>query len=257
MHNQQFTYKIGNCYDCPSTWSWNVASMHDFDIWLVCAGRGNLSCNGKDHKLAGGDCFIFKPGAGIKATHFPDCPLQVVASHFDIVRTSFPELADRSTRFMHRRLLKPEITAGLIQLAIRNGQKNMNEEADFWLTAAIMSFFERHSGEQKPLSEGGSDLTGICEEISHHPNRSWTIDSIARKMRYSGGHCRRLFIKRTGLPPMEYVIQRRIERACFLLKYTNMSIAEIADELNYKTVFYLSRQFKQITGTTPGMYRKK
>ena len=55
---------------------------------------------------------------------------------------------------------------------------------------------------------------------------------------------------------MEYVIKCRIERACFLLKYTNMSIAEIAAELNYKTVFYFSRQFKKITGIPPGAYRK-
>ncbi len=257
MHNQQFTYKLGNCYDCPPAWSWNVESMHDFDIWLVCAGKGSLSCDGKDYKLAGGDCFIFKPGARIKATHVPDFPLQVVACHFDIVKTSFTDLTGSSSSFLHQKLLKPDMTAGLLQFAIQNGQKNMQAQANFWLSAAIMSFFEQQSEIRKTLSEGRSDLTDICEEISQHPNKNWSINTIAGKMRYSGDHCRRLFIKHTGLPPMEYVIKRRIERASFLLKYTDMSIAEIADELNYKTVFYFSRQFRKTIGIPPAAYRRK
>lgn len=257
MHKQQFTYKIGNCYDCPPAWSWNVESMHDFDIWLVCAGKGNLLCDGKEQKLVGGDCFIFKPGAKLRARHLPDCPLQVVACHFDIVNTSFVELTGNSERFLHHTLLRPEITTGLLQLAIQNGQKNMKDQADFWLSAAILSFFEKQSEKQESLSEGKSDLTGICEEISHHPNKNWTIGAIAGKLRYSGDHCRRLFVKHTGIPPMEYVIKCRIERASFLLKYTDMTIAEIAYELNYKNVFYFSRQFKQITGIPPGAYREK
>lgn len=229
--------------------------MHDYDFWLVCAGRGSLNCDGVDHKLSGGDSFIFKPGSRITATHLPDYPLQVVACHFDIVKTWLKELTSRSDRFLYRRLSKPEITAGLLGFAIRNAQAKRQEQADFWLSAAVMSFFEPQSVEMEAATGSGRNLENLCAEIAGHPGRNWTIAGIAGKLRYSGDHCRRLFLKYKGLPPMEYVIRCRIERACFLLKYTDKSIAEIADELDYKTVFYFSRQFRKVTGIPPRIYR--
>ena len=250
-------YKIGNFHSCSPDWTWNVRSMNDYDIWLVCAGRGNLNCDGVDHKLSGGDCFIFKPGARIAARHLPDYPLRVVACHFDIVKTNLKELSSGSGRHLHRRLSKPETTAGLLEFAVRNSQGGKKEQADFWLSAAVMSFFEPQSGKQEASSGASRDLDKLCAEIAGRPGRNWTIAEIAGKLRYSGDHCRRLFLKHKGVPPMEYVIRCRIERACFLLKYTDKSIAEIADELNYRTIFYFSRQFRKVTGMPPRAYRNK
>lgn len=41
------------------------------------------------------------------------------------------------------------------------------------------------------------------------------------------------------------------------LAYAEYGNPEGADELNYKTVFYLSRQFRNVTGIPPGAYRRK
>ncbi|OGV38883.1 MAG: hypothetical protein A2X48_01820 [Lentisphaerae bacterium GWF2_49_21] len=231
--------------------------MNDYDIWLVCAGRGSLVCDGVEHRLAGGDSFIFKPGARIAGTHLPDHPLQVIACHFDIVRTSIKELTSVSNRFLYRRLSKPEITAGLLRFAIQNAQGKRQAAADYWLSAAVMSFFEQQSGEQASAPAVTHELDRLCAEIAGNPGRNWTIAEIAKKLRYSGDHCRRLFLKHKGQPPMDYVIRCRIERACFLLKYTDMPVAEIADELSYKTIYYFSRQFRKVAGVPPRVYRRK
>ena len=188
---------------------------------------------------------------------YSDYPLKVVACHFDIGKACMKELASASSRFLHRSLSKPEITAGLLGLAVRSSQGKRQEQADFWLSAEVMSIFEPQTGKQEATAGVRRELDKLCAEITAHPDRNWTIAGIAGKLRYSGDHCRRLFLKQKGIPPMEYVIRCRIARASFLLKYTDKSIAEIADELNYRTVFYFSRQFRKMTGIPPRIYRNK
>ncbi len=255
MQNWQLKYKIGHNYDCPANWSWQVDAMHDHDIWLVCSGSGRLSCDGVKHKLVSGSSFIFKPGVKIDASHSPDSPLQVIAVHFELADGQPKELAGGEERFYYKKLTNPEITAGILRYAMKNALRNRHEQADFWISAAVRSFFESESRDSEAEDEIRRKLSGICGEISASPEKAWNLKEIAGILHYSPDHCRRLFVQYTGVAPMEYVIQCRIKRACFLLKYTNLSLSEIAGELNYKTIYYFSRQFKKVTGIPPGQYR--
>ncbi len=53
----------------------------------------------------------------------------------------------------------------------------------------------------------------------------------------------------------KFFIQQRVEKVKELLKYGEMTINEIAFELNYSSPQYLSNQFKQITGFRPSQFR--
>lgn len=53
-----------------------------------------------------------------------------------------------------------------------------------------------------------------------------------------------------------YVIAQKIERAKELLIYNELSLSEISYELNYSSPQHLSRQFKQVTGLTPTVFKK-
>jgi AraC-like DNA-binding protein len=54
----------------------------------------------------------------------------------------------------------------------------------------------------------------------------------------------------------KYIILQRIEYVKELLTYDELSLCQIANELSYSNVGYLSRQFKMITGMTPSAYKK-
>ncbi len=65
-----------------------------------------------------------------------------------------------------------------------------------------------------------------------------------------------LFKKETGVTLTEYVNQRRIEYAIFLLNSTNMQIQTIAQHCGMPDVNYFTRTFKKQTGKTPTQYRR-
>ena len=67
----------------------------------------------------------------------------------------------------------------------------------------------------------------------------------------------RLFKETTGFTPHQYVINCRIERAKYLLKQGNLSIAEIAKEVGFVDQSHLHRYFKRKVGITPKQFSQQ
>jgi AraC family transcriptional regulator len=64
-----------------------------------------------------------------------------------------------------------------------------------------------------------------------------------------------LFSSTEGITIEKYSIRQRIERVKELLTYNELSLSEIADQMEYSSVQHLSQQFKKETGLTPTQFR--
>ena len=78
----------------------------------------------------------------------------------------------------------------------------------------------------------------------------------AEKIGVNPSYLSSLFKKETGVTLTEYVNQRRIEYAIFLLNSTSMQIQTIAQHCGMPDVNYFTRTFKKQTGKTPTQYRQ-
>jgi AraC-like DNA-binding protein len=65
-----------------------------------------------------------------------------------------------------------------------------------------------------------------------------------------------LFSAVEGITIEKYYILQKIEKVKELLVYDELSLSEIAFQLNYSSVAYLSNQFKKITGLSPSHFKK-
>ena len=68
---------------------------------------------------------------------------------------------------------------------------------------------------------------------------------------------RKLFTQKMGEPPGQYVIRRRMERACALLIGSSQSIKSISEDLGYASPYEFSAQFRRRHGISPSLYRQK
>lgn len=66
----------------------------------------------------------------------------------------------------------------------------------------------------------------------------------------------KLFSEVQGITIEQYVILQKIEKVKELLVYDELSLSQIALQLNYSSVSHLSKQFKKVTGLTPTHYRQ-
>ncbi|RYG05803.1 MAG: AraC family transcriptional regulator, partial [Chitinophagaceae bacterium] len=80
---------------------------------------------------------------------------------------------------------------------------------------------------------------------------------IAAQLQISYSRFRKLFKEYTGLAPVQYIIQLKLERAKENLINTSKTIKEISNELNFESPHYFSRLFKEKTGYTPHEFREK
>ena len=54
----------------------------------------------------------------------------------------------------------------------------------------------------------------------------------------------------------QYIINQKIEYVKELIVYDELNLSQIADQLHYSSVAYLSSQFKKVTGMTPSQFKK-
>lgn len=83
----------------------------------------------------------------------------------------------------------------------------------------------------------------LSEYLSEHLHRNYSYLSNS-------------FSSQENLTIEQYLIHLKIERVKELLTYEEMTLSEIAWELNYSSVQYLSNQFKKVTGETVSSFQK-
>jgi AraC-like DNA-binding protein len=81
-------------------------------------------------------------------------------------------------------------------------------------------------------------------------------DALAAEVDMAGSTLRRRFREATGLAPHQFVLQHRVAEARQMLGETDVPIKSIARQLGYRDVYFFSRQFRQLAGVPPALYRK-
>lgn len=86
-------------------------------------------------------------------------------------------------------------------------------------------------------------------------DQSYDVCRFAREAGYGTRHFNRMFRHVAGMPPSEWFVLRKIERARSLLCIPNILIKEVAVQLGYDDPLYFSRVFRRMTGTSPQDYQ--
>lgn len=79
---------------------------------------------------------------------------------------------------------------------------------------------------------------------------------ISDKVNHEYTYLSSLFSSIEGRTIENYFIEQRIEKAKELLIYDQLTLSQIAFELEYSSVAHLSAQFKKITGLTPTYFKE-
>lgn len=93
--------------------------------------------------------------------------------------------------------------------------------------------------------------------IDAHLTEKLTLDSIADRIHYSRSHIASQFRKSAGTTVAHYIAKRRLEEAEKFLRSEKYTISQIAELLNYSSVQYFSKCFKDEYGCSPSAYNKR
>ncbi len=98
--------------------------------------------------------------------------------------------------------------------------------------------------------------TTISNYILEHLDDNLDIPSMASMMHMSQSSFTRQFNRFFNQPFHSYVINKKIDTACYLLFTTKMSIQKLSEELGFSSLSHFIQTFKSLRHTTPAKYRK-
>jgi len=93
--------------------------------------------------------------------------------------------------------------------------------------------------------------------IHDEPAHEWTIEELGQRVGLSRSTLHERFVEMTGLPPMQYLAQWRMQSAARLLLETRAPIASIALDVGYDSEAAFSRAFKRLVGKPPAAWRRE
>jgi AraC family transcriptional regulator len=94
------------------------------------------------------------------------------------------------------------------------------------------------------------------EYIDSHLDEKITVSALAALVNLSRFHFMRAFKQTAGMPPLQFTIRRRVDRAKELLAESHTSVAEIADRTGFGSPILMNRAFRRVLGTTPSAIRR-
>lgn len=98
-------------------------------------------------------------------------------------------------------------------------------------------------------------LAQVVEFIDAHLGDDLLLRRLAEIAGISPSHFLTLFKRSTGLPPHQYLVEKRIEKARALLLQTNLQIADIAIRTGFADQSHLTRLMRRYLGLTPRQVR--
>lgn len=122
------------------------------------------------------------------------------------------------------------------------------------LFSALSSGGYVRTREAKQLPEYICSLKEILDTRYSEP---LNLDSIAQELHQNKFRLSREYKQYYGIPPIEFLLRRRIQEACLLLRETEITVTAIAEKVGINNVSYFIQVFRRQKDCSPLNYRKR
>lgn len=259
--------------------------IYDYEIVLIKSGTGTITIEDHAYDAGPGDLFIFRPGQR-HSFSVNDTPLVQPHIHFDLrysastsgsVPISF-KLASEMTAD-EIALIRPDELNNILcnfpsHIHLQNSlyiEQLLFDVINIYRSAPIFpeiklkwSFLRLLDQLICEINWQNSDHLLHKEEranlikqyLDHHTTCQVNLDELSKVYHVDKSYISRIFQEIYGITPMRYHLLQRIEKAKLLIRYTNLSLTQIAEETGFSSLQDFSRAFRRVNGTTPSEYRK-
>jgi len=132
--------------------------------------------------------------------------------------------------------------------------KNNIEYANLCLNSLLASFFYYDTYRSVKGHTSTDPVDQSILYMQRNIEQNLTISELSAHIQLSESHYSKLFRNKTGMSPMEYLINLKMQEAIRLLTNRSLRIKEVAFQLGYNDPCYFSRVFTRQVGVNPRLY---
>lgn len=125
------------------------------------------------------------------------------------------------------------------------------------INATMQSDFIRRVHKCRQNPGYSKPVRNCCDYIELHLEDRIVLSELAEQQGYTEYYLSRKFRKETGKTVKDYIKEKRIERAKFLLANTDLSIHEISERLQFSSQSYFTENFRKAVGIHPTAFREE
>ncbi|OZQ81556.1 AraC family transcriptional regulator [Paenibacillus sp. VTT E-133291] len=225
---------------------------------FIIRGGARIRVNGTVYELRPGSVFHAAPGMQMDSQVIGPSELEYYSLFYKL---DMPEEMNSTTEFDSHFKLEPGANLKIIELLIMLHQNThpSGEIGKLRIKELFLSLIHQVliacSDRENDSSPNQRMVDEALAYIKLHYMNSLTLGELAERHAMSINRFSYFFHKYTGLRPIDYVVNYRMERACDFLKAGNFPIHEIAERVGYDNPLYFSRLFKKKFGVSPSAYR--
>ena len=224
----------------------------EYDTFTLMAGEGIFINGNTLHKIMATDS---AEGCGFLAVVFH---YQLLCSGKDILFQKY--MAPVLARELHvPPLLPKDFYHGMMNLHDLYVKKEFGMEIH--VKQQLLFCMEKLIGEAVPMKANmpnpkGTMVKTVIKYIETHYSEGITLDDLCEEIHMSKEYLCRVFKEMSGISPIVYLNQYRIQQSRQLLMDSQFSITEIASRCGFNSTSYFNKLFLRYTGCTPKEYRR-
>ncbi|MBI3971808.1 MAG: helix-turn-helix transcriptional regulator [Chloroflexi bacterium] len=256
------------CRHFPPAWQVPPRQASHYSLYLCLDGGADFVVGGQAYTLEAGGMLLIPPRVPQHAAHDPHRPLYAYAIDFtarlhgllDVPAVCGLPVALRPSAVRWPKLLE---SAHAVVLHLTKRMPGY-ELAVHTHCVRLLDLLWKDTIAQTGRSASLGDvraaevarLLAVFRVIEERYAEHLTLAQLAGLVHLHPAYFSTVFKKVTGLPPLHYLAQYRLQRARDLLLATDRSVADIATLTGFYDAAHLIHAFRRSLGVSPGRYRR-
>ncbi|WP_372772710.1 AraC family transcriptional regulator [Mangrovibacterium sp.] len=258
------TYPENSVYPAqghPGTYmfSWKTGRvLNEYHLVLISNGEGIFeSQSAGKQKIRSGDGFLLFPGEWHR---YKPLKKSGWTEHWVGFSGKMADELIKEYFFKKENPIATKFNNQLVSKLFKTIHQLIEEEPfGFQRTASglcIQLMIEFCNTQYKPELKRESSISRVKYIMNEKVDENIDFKTLAKNLGISYSKLRSDFKSQTGLPPLQYFLLLKIEKAKDLLQSTTLSSKQIAFNLGFESDFYFCRLFKKKVGLTPQKFRE-
>jgi AraC-like DNA-binding protein len=183
------------------------------------------------------------------------------ARPFNPLLATLPRLLHLKASSPHRSTWLNHIVQAAVDESIdkrSGGESVLGRLSELMFIEVVRSYIRGLSSGATGWLAGLADrhIAAALNAMHGKPSYPWTVDELAKIAGLSRSVFAERFVRLIGKPPMQYLIEWRMQIAIGLLSNSEHSLSQVASQVGYESGAAFSRAFKKVIGSPPSDWRR-
>jgi AraC-like DNA-binding protein len=266
FNSPSLDFDIDLCYcgreDCVPDFACGPYLRNDYLVHYIIKGQGYYIANDIRYEIKEGDIFAIFPGEVTYYATYAENPWSFCWFAFNgkkSVELLWGAGIDYSTPVRH---IRPECS---ITELINSCIELLSDDSSihrtrlrgylYLIISSLQESFLKTEKKENTRSKSTEYIEAAIAYIEYNYIKAISVQDIASYIGLERTYFSKLFHSSLGMPPQDYLIKYRMEKACHLIKTTTLNCNQICRYVGINDEFYFSKLFKRVMGISPKEFR--